>query len=182
LKKSIEMDPGFPWTHNLMGIIFWKSGNFEGAIEEFKRAIAIEKDNIPAYFNYAILLFESEKYEEAEAHFRKVISFDNKLAEAHYLLGLLSMRTNREDDAIQELGTALELFEKRKTSAVYQIHAPSAFHRISTIYALSVLYSKKGETIKALGLLQKAAEIALGHEMKAEKEDMNLIKDLMIHE
>ncbi len=182
LNKSIEMDPEFPWTHNLMGIILWKSGNFEGALAEFRQAITIDQKNVPAHFNYGILLFESENYEEAEKHFRTVISFDTAMAEAHYVLGLLSIRTNRENEAIHELGTALELFEKRKASEVYELSVPSAFHRISTIYTLSVLYRKKGETEKALGLLQKAAEIALGHDMKASKEEMNLSKDLMIYE
>ena len=182
LKKSIELGADFPQSHNLMGIILWKKGNFEGSIQEFSKAVTLDKLHVPAHFNYGVLLFESEKYAEAEGHFKEVISLDSNVAEAHYVLGLLYKKTDREEEAMKELGTALALFEERKTASSYEIYAPYAFHRISTLYALSELYRKKGETGKALDALQKAAQVALGLEIKTEKENLHRSRDLMLHE
>jgi peroxiredoxin len=182
LKKSIELDADFPPSHNLMGIILWKRGNYEGSIEEFSKAVTLDKIYVPAHFNYGVLLFESEKYADAEGHFKEVISLNGNVAEGHYVLGLLYKKTDREEEAMKELGTALALFEERKTASAYEIYAPYAFLRISTLYTLSELYSKKGETGKALDALQKAAQVALGLEIKNEKENLHRSRDLMLHE
>ncbi len=182
LKKSVEMDADFPPAHNLMGIILWKLGNFEGAIGEFEKAVTLDKTYVPAHFNYGVLLFESEKSAEAERHFKETLSLNSDLAEAHYVLGLLYKKTDREEEAVRELDTALVLFEKRKTASAYEIYAPSAFHRISTLYTLSELYRKKGEAARALDVLQKAARLALGLEIKNEKENLHRSRDLMLYE
>jgi peroxiredoxin len=182
LKKSIEMDADSPTSHNLMGIILWKRGNLEDSIGEFNKAVTLDKAYVPAHFNYGVLLFESEKYSEAERHFKEALSLNSSMAEAHYVLGLLYKKTNREEEAVGELGTALALFEKSKTASSYEIYAPSAFHRISSLYALSELYRKKGETGKALDVLQKAAQLAIGLDIRTEKENLQRSRDLMIYE
>jgi Tfp pilus assembly protein PilF/peroxiredoxin len=182
LKKSVEMDAGFAPSHNLMGIVFWKRGNYEGAVEEFNKAVTLDKSHVPAHFNYGVMEFEGEKYPEAERHFREVLSLNSGLAEAHYVLGLLYKKTNREEEAVRELVSALDLFEKRKTASPYEISAPAAFHRISTLYALSELYRGRGDTGKALDALQKAAQLALGFGIKSEKENLQRSSDLMLYE
>ncbi|MBI5664120.1 MAG: redoxin domain-containing protein [Nitrospirae bacterium] len=182
LKKSIEMDAEFPLSHNLMGIILWKRGDFEGAIAEFNKAVTLDKTYVPAHFNYGVLKFEGEKYAESEKHLKEALSLNSDMAEAHYVLGLLYKKTNREEEAVRELGTALVLFEQKKTPSVYEVYAPSAFHRISTLYALSELYRKKGETGKALDVLQQAAQLALGLGIKTEKENLHRSRDLMLYE
>lgn len=182
LKKSVELDADFPPSHNLMGIVLWKLGNFEGAVEEFNKALALDKAFVPAHFNYGILQFESEKYSEAERHFKEVLALNNGIAEAHCVLGFLYKKTNREEEAVSVFGTALALFEKRKTGPSYEIFAPAAFHRISTLYALSDLYIKKGDTGKALEVLQRAARLALGLEIKNEKESLHKGRDMMLYE
>jgi len=182
LRKSVELAPDSSPTHNLMGIILWKRGNFEGAIEEFKKAVTLDKNYVPAHFNYGVLLFESEKYPEAEGHFKEALALNTGMAEAHYVLGLLYKKTGREGEAVSELSTALTLFENRTTASVYEIYAPSPFHRISTLYSLSELYRKRGETGKALDVLQKAADLALGLEITTGKENVQRSRDLMVYE
>ncbi len=182
LKKSIELDAEFPPSHNLMGIILWKQSNFEGAIGEFNKAVTLDKTYVLAHFNYGVLQFEGEKYPDAERHLKEALSLDSGMAEAHYVLGLLYKKMSREEEAVRELGAALAIFEKRKTASAYEIYAPYAFHRISTLYALSELYRKKGETGKALDVLQQAAQLALGLEIKTEKGNLHRSRDLMLYE
>jgi tetratricopeptide (TPR) repeat protein len=182
LKKTIEITPDYCSARNLMGAILWKKGNFEDARNEFYMASQIDDESVPAYFNYAVLMYESEDYSSAEEYLKKVIDLDNTVAEAHYLLGLLYIKNKRDEKAASELGTALSLFEKRRESTGYEIHAPSAFHRMSTLYALSGLYRKKGDTEEALSLLQRAAEIALGHNVESDNIHLDRGIDVMIDE
>jgi tetratricopeptide (TPR) repeat protein len=182
LKKRIEITPDYCSARNLMGAILWKKGNFEDARNEFYMASQIDDESVPAYFNYAVLMYESEDYSSAEEYLKKVIDLDNTVAEAHYLLGLLYIKNKRDEKAASELGTALSLFEKRRESTGYEIHAPSAFHRMSTLYALSGLYRKKGDTEEALSLLQRAAEIALGYYVESDNIHLDRGIDVMIDE
>ncbi|MEW6601167.1 MAG: redoxin domain-containing protein [Nitrospirota bacterium] len=182
LKKSVELGHGFSPSHNLMGIILWKRGNFEGAVEEFNTAVTLDRTYVPAHFNYGVLLFESEKFAEAERHLKETLSLNSEMAEAHYVLGLLYKKTDREADAERELGAALTLFEKRKAVSAYEIYAPSAFHRISTLFALSELFRKKGENARAMEALQKAVSLALGLDIKTERETLHRSRDLMLYE
>jgi tetratricopeptide (TPR) repeat protein len=180
LRKSIETTPDYSSARNLMGAILWKKGNFEDARNEFYLASQIDDKSLPAYFNSAVLMYESEDYGSAERYLKKVVDVDDTVAEAHYLLGLLYIKGERDEKAAAELSRALSLFEKRRQSTGYEIHAPSAFHRISTLYALSGLYRKKGDTEEALSLLQRAVEIALGHDMETDNIHLDRGIDVII--
>ncbi len=180
LKKSLDLDPDFTWSHNLMGIILRKSGDFEGSKKEFERAIKLDRYNAPAHFNYGLLLFENERYNEAEEQFSVSVALDDAMAEAHYVLGLLYKKTDRPNEALKELKTALALFEKRKVTPV--IFNASTLHKISTLYALSELHSQRGNKEKALKVLQKAARIAIGINRSSDKGLLHISQDLMIYE
>jgi tetratricopeptide (TPR) repeat protein len=180
LKKSMDLNPEFTWSHNLMGIILWKMNNFEGSIKEFEYAIKIDRNNAPAHFNYGLLLYENEKYSEAEKHLHICIAIDNTMAEAHYVLGIIYNKVDKPDKAMKELKTSLALFKKRKSTSV--IIDSSAFHRISTLYALSDLYARNGDNIKAMNLLQEAMQVALGIENKTEEVHLLRSKELMVYE
>ncbi len=177
LKKSMDVEPDYTWSHNLMGIILSKRGSFEGSAEKFKYAMKLDKDNVAAYFNYGLLLFENEKYDDAEQYLKTSITLNNALAETHYVLGLLYKKTNRRGEALNELKTALMLFEKKKAPPIYET---PTFYRISILYALSDLYTRQGDDKKAFGLLQQAVQIALGIDDKPEH--FRRIEELMMYE
>lgn len=180
LKKSIEMDPDFTWSHNLMGIILWKKGNFNAAVDEFKRALDLNEDNSSAHFNYGLLLFENGKFDEAEGHLSTSISLKDSRAEAHYVLGKLYLKTEKTEEALKELNRALELFEEKKTSSI--IFDSSIFHTMSVSYALAQLYIDSGNHKAALELLQKAVQLALGLENTRDLDKLHRSKDLMAYE
>ncbi|UCD36287.1 MAG: tetratricopeptide repeat protein [Nitrospiraceae bacterium] len=182
LQKSLALDPDSAPAHNLMGMVLRQSGKVEESLENFEKAMKLDRGNVPARFNYALVMFEKEKYGEAEPLFREVLSRDQTLAEAHYLLGLLYRKTGRTEEAAEELGRAILLFEKKSDDTVHEILAPSTFHRISTLYALAGLYREAGETAQALELLQKATEIALGVDTASGVAAAYRTRDMMIHE
>jgi len=180
LKKSLALDPNYSWAHNLMGIILWKAGNFEGALAEFEAAIKSDRYNAAAHMNYGLLLFENDQYDEAEKQFNISAEMNSAAAETHYALGLLYRKTGRPGEAVNELKTALSLFEKDGAPAM--VYDPSVFHRISACYALSELYAESGDINNALALLQKAARAALGIEPGTGRGPVKKTENLMIYE
>ena len=180
LKKSMEMNPDSTWSHNLMGILLWKRGEIEGSINEFRRSIELNEKNTSAYFNYGFLLFENDKLDEAEQYLKTAVTLSNTMAEAHYTLGLLYRKKGMEIDALNEFRESLALFEERELNT--KIYDSSTFHRVSTLYALSELYSKRKEDRKALEMLQKAVKITLGLDRRQDTEKIHRSEDLMIYE
>jgi tetratricopeptide (TPR) repeat protein len=165
-----------------MGIILRQKGDFEGAVSEFRISISLDDSNVHPLFNYALLLLESEKYSAAEEILHKTLALENNLAKAHYALGILYKSINRNEDAIRELQQAFELFEQSKSEQVYEIHDPTVFNRISTLYILSELQRKQGNPKQSLELLDKAAEIALGLDLRKDAGHMHRSKELLIYE
>jgi tetratricopeptide (TPR) repeat protein len=180
LRKSMELDDNYTWSHNLMGIILWRKGDLEGSIKEFQKAIRLDKKNSSAYLNYGLSLFYNKQYAEAENNIKSSISLMDRVAEAHYILGWIYKRTERMDDALQEMKRSLELFEEIKTSPV--IYESSVFQRISVHNTLAQLYIESGDIQTALGLLQKGMQIALGIESKTDMDQLHRGKDLMLYE
>ena len=179
LKKSMELEPDVAWSHNLLGIILWKSGNFESAVEEFKSAIRIDRRNAQAHFNYGLLLFESGKLNDAEKQLDISMAIDDTVSETHYVLGLLYNKLGRYDEAVKELKRTISIYEDQKVPA--QVYDAASFHRISAYYALSELYTEKGDVKSARELLRKAARAALGIE-GADERPLYRSEDLMIYE
>ncbi|MBI4681927.1 MAG: tetratricopeptide repeat protein, partial [Nitrospirae bacterium] len=180
LKKSLQMAPEYAPSHNLMGIILWKSGSFKDAVDEFDLAIKLDQNSTHAHFNYGLLLLENEEYDKAEAHIKAAISINGNLAEAHYVLGMIYKKRKQVGDALKELEEALTLFDKKKkTPAIYE---PSDYNRISVLYSLSKLYAENGDYKKALDLLIKATQVSLGLEDKEETDHLHRSGDLMIYE
>ncbi len=182
LKKSLEIDPDNSWFHNLQGIIQWKKGNSSLSVEEFARAIKLDKKNIAAHLNYTVLLIEEEKYDKAE----KILislppSKDDYKLTAHYLLGYVHEKSNEIDKAISELEIAYNLLEKG--SSANDESDPRTFSfRISILHDLSLLYNRKGKKKKALALLHQAFHYSRGIEGAPLREHLHQNRHLMIYD
>ncbi len=80
------------------------------AEEEYRTAIRIEPDFIPARINLAMLCDTLGRKDEAETLFSEIIELDPDMAEAHYSLGLLlAENESRMEDAVRSLSRAAEL-------------------------------------------------------------------------
>lgn len=181
LKKSIDLDPYNSWAHNLKGVILWKRGDSQGATDEFKRAIALDK-NIVAHLNYTILLFEQGQHKEAEEFLTSAPSTHIEFrVRSHYLLGLIYRDTNRIDQAVSEIELANSLLEVR-ASEKEDSHLFTFSFRIPMLRDLSELYRRKGEDKKAMELLLKAVDLALGFEDRPGTGSLSQRKGMMLHE
>ena len=67
----------------------YNEGKKEEAIEEFKKALVIQKDFLPATFNMAVALGDLERYEESFKVLQDVIDKDASILEAYDSLGFV---------------------------------------------------------------------------------------------
>lgn len=180
LKKSLEMDSKFTWSHNLMGIILWKRGFLEEAVKEFNRAIALDNNNVAARLNHIILMIEKENYVEAE---KMLITSPRNIDlqfRTHHLLGLVYRKTKRIDMAIREYEKAYKIIEKQPFSGEERVSLPFSL-KISILHDLSQLYAEQGDSENAVKMIHEALKTALGIENRSGKAIFDSV-EFMVYE
>lgn len=81
------------------GVNLYKLGEFDRAMEAFKKATVIDPDYIDAYFNLGYILEETGRYPEALAVFKQIIVRDPADYESVYKAAYLSMQLGENDRA-----------------------------------------------------------------------------------
>jgi tetratricopeptide (TPR) repeat protein len=181
LKKSIEANPDYALSHNLMGIILWRRADTQGATDEFKRAISLDK-NILAYLNYTILLFEQGRYKEAEEFLKSAPSaLGDYKVRSHYLLGLIYRNTNRIDQAVKEIELSQSLLEVRDSEQEEAHSFTFSFH-IPLLRDLSELYDRKGNYKKAMEVLKQAVDLSISFGGTPDTDSLKRSGGMMLHE
>ena len=113
--------------------------------------------------NYANLLKELNKKDEATTHYQKAIDIDPKLAEAHGAYGLFLIDYDKRDDALSETESASKLF--KETGRITQSYLAKAwfYEQYSEKYFKQKEYRKSSDDIgKASTEYFEAAETAEG--------------------
>jgi tetratricopeptide (TPR) repeat protein len=86
------------------------AGRREAALADYRELTTRHPEyGAAAWFNYAFLLEEAGRYDEAEAGFRRAIALDPRLDRAWYGLGLVLIRARRFDEAVEALKRNTEL-------------------------------------------------------------------------
>jgi predicted O-linked N-acetylglucosamine transferase (SPINDLY family) len=83
------------------------SGDQEGAIESYRRSLAISPGYLPALYNLGLTLHELSRLDEAERSFRRVIELDPIDADALFHLGALLHKRSEPQEAAQMYRRAL---------------------------------------------------------------------------
>ena len=155
------------------------------AEEEYKSAVRIEPDFIPARINLAMLCDTLGRKDEAEALFREIIQLDSEMAEAYYSLGLLLAEDeSRMVEAVEVLGKAAELSpdnarihynyglalqklqrwseaeEALKESL--RISGPTE-QSLQTLHALTIFYAQQERWERAIACAEKLAQMQPGN-------------------
>ena len=99
-----------------IGLEFRDAGAYEKALESFREALAVSRDNIHAQVNIALTYMDQKAYGAAIAEFEKALVMDDEdvrarsgLCEAHLALGDTAMQKGRAKDAVQSYLRVLEI-------------------------------------------------------------------------
>ena len=119
------------------GINFLESGNHNGAIIAFKKAIEQDQSYFEARYQLALAYIARGKYESAERELLKVLRLNPSFMKVHISLAKSYINMGRTDDAIEEINKYLS--KEESDSEAYEVAA--------TAYAAGKDYIKAEEAI-----------------------------------
>lgn len=105
-EKAITIDPAFDAAWNIMGLMLLDAGRTDEAENAFRKAALASPYNPSYIYNLSNLLYRKEELPEAELYARLSIEFKPNFSDAHYLLGLIFLKKNLDEDAIHEFELA----------------------------------------------------------------------------
>jgi tetratricopeptide (TPR) repeat protein len=104
--RAIKLDDSDPELYFNMGVILAAEKEPEKALLQFKKALEVRGDYLPAHVVMAKISMDKENYVEAEEHLRKMLQVDPKNAALHLDLGVAYKGEGQYDKALQEYDTA----------------------------------------------------------------------------
>lgn len=154
-------------------------GNAEDALKKAQYADAIPPyedllKKVPtfyeAYFGLGICYSQTGRLPEAEAAFRKYLSFQHVSGDGHAALGILLLEQGRGVDAVPELEQALQidptLDEARKALASEYLQQSRVEDAIRTLRSAGASKDPQIKTMLATALMQKGDIIGARHEVR----------------
>lgn len=156
-RRAMERDGEFSrsgMAHLNLGFLYAVQGDFEQAEAEYREAIRIIPQNIPAILNLGHLYSRQKLYGKAGEEYRKALDLDPLHPEARNNLGSIYRKTKEYGKAEEELLEALRL-----KPVLWEAH-----------YNLLLLYLETGQPERALRRLQESQEILRDHGMEKESE------------
>ena len=126
LKKVIEADPGHPWAHFCLGVLYYHNGEFPQAQEHFGKVHASDPDDPFVAFEYAETLRKLDRNDEALKLLEGVVERDPGFVSAFYSLGMLYNRTRQRDKAVQTLKRFAELKPQELAVGSFGVVSPYA--------------------------------------------------------
>ena len=102
------IDPKDARAHSNLGTAHERRGDFDAAIEDYTRAIAIDRDYANAYSNRSYAYFRKGEASRALEDADRAIALDSRLAMAHVNRGHALAALGRTDDAADSYRTGLD--------------------------------------------------------------------------
>ena len=112
LESALKNVPGDKRALNALGLIFVRRDELEKGIEHYERALGLDPDYEPAWFNKGKALFRVDELEQAEECFRKAVALNENNISAWNNLGLTLKLMGDIDEAIECYRKALGINEQ----------------------------------------------------------------------
>lgn len=122
------------------GQMLMSAGNFDLALEYFKKAEKEDPNHLELYINMGIVLANKSQYDEAEKTFKKALYVDKKCGEAHFHMGCIAALKGDLAQGISSVETAIA--QGYATGQAY--------------YTLGMMFEEQGEVMIAVRNYNKA--------------------------
>ncbi|MEI7474855.1 MAG: tetratricopeptide repeat protein [bacterium] len=129
--------------YNVLGVNYSQSGNYDMAIESFKKVVELNPKSIAAYNNLGITYLKNNDIDAAIKCYKKVLNIAPKNAIVHNNLGNAYARLEELDLAIEHYNKALKIDE----------------NYVDVFTSLGCVYNQLGEYELAIKNLEKAIEL-----------------------
>ena len=107
--RYVELKPGNPWGHYMLGLSAWKAGNLESAEESLRRAIALDTTHVKGHVNLARVLLQAGRPGEAYTAVDNALVLDEVSADAWRVKGRVCHDLGRADEAVAAYKQAIRL-------------------------------------------------------------------------
>jgi tetratricopeptide (TPR) repeat protein len=92
-----------------LGQVYVESGRYDLAKSQFQRALALDPMDADAHYNMAYAYYFEGQADTAMALFRRTIALDSMYAKAFYNIGIIHLRLNNQEAALDSLRKAAQL-------------------------------------------------------------------------
>ena len=99
IKKSIDLLPEDPESHNNQGTLYLQIKKYDDAISSFKIAINKKKDYFEAYFNMGIAYENLKNFDLAIQFYKRAISINKNFIDAYNNLGTVLIKVDEFKEA-----------------------------------------------------------------------------------
>jgi Tfp pilus assembly protein PilF len=103
LRRAVELNPGLPMAHGLLGRTLMDLGDLPAAAEEFRRELQNDPNDFDANLFLGVLLKQDNAFEEAMARFEKAALLRPGEPAAAYQVGALRLQLGQTDGAREVL-------------------------------------------------------------------------------
>lgn len=110
LSRAAFVDPRSAQAKNLLAIAYERKGLRERALESFKAALQLEKNNAEYLNNYGFLLFKNNDLDRAAKYLKRAATISPNDARIWNNLGLVQSRREKFEDAFQSFARAVGPF------------------------------------------------------------------------
>ena len=134
-QKALDISPGLPLAHFLLGEIALEKSDFDQAARQFEAERLINPDYAPTYERLGDAYMRMEKLPEAQMALTKAITLDATLSGAFLKMGMVLLRRQDVPTAIVYLKHAAQLDPDNFKTHVF---LAQAYHRIGDEEATKV--------------------------------------------
>ncbi len=145
---SQEMKPEAGKLYN-EGNKLLKAGNYMGAVQEYDKALAIDKD-YRTYYQKGMALKKANKYDDAKNAFEDCLKLNSSFDAAYNALGGVYFSLGKYEDAANNFEKVIEMTKNNSVKKMVQSNIALAYTKLGTIAM------NDGNSTKAIGYLQKA--------------------------
>jgi len=104
--------PGDVWGQYMLGLSAWRTGDRDGAVAAFKRALAIDSNHVKSHLNLSRVLVEQGKAQEALPHVEATLAIDSTSGEGYRILGRVKDELGDTTGAVDAFKRAIVLDER----------------------------------------------------------------------
>ena len=109
LKAALALDPRLLEAHNNLGAFLYDKGDYTGSGHEFSLVLERDPSSSSAHFNLARTAAAIGNHATAIREYEALLAKEPNDIAARYQLGLSYAATNRKQEALTELGRALQM-------------------------------------------------------------------------
>lgn len=142
LERQREKDPHYQYN---LGIFYINNGMPEKALESLNKSLSLDPDNTLTLIGLGLAHSMQGNFKESEKYYKKALSLDSTLAEAHNYLGSVYQEMGFLDKAEQEFLKAAQNENYHSRELPY--------------YNLARLYMMKEDNERAYEYIRKSLEI-----------------------